>query len=207
MTYSIQVNSTFYCAKLIFIWLSPWQFVKYHPQLQFGVHHIAPNLADIAQAHLLGSILIRHCWKKSTAPCTPLNHWLSLWVICLWFPAHIDIPGILLMCFCVTLFLFSVSSQVVPPNRFPPWLWYILHHTCPLNIHPIRQNSPYASGMSKISAIKFKWITVVTEFLFGDFYDYKIKLNSYVGVTKILGKGIAAGNRGRNTGSSQMIAY
>ena len=78
-----------------------------HPQLQLDVHHIAPNLAYIAQLHPLGFILIGHCWKreKSTTPCTPLNYSLSVWVVCLWFLAYIDIPGTL-VCFCVTHFLF-----------------------------------------------------------------------------------------------------
>ena len=65
--------------------------------------------------------------ENSTTPCTPLNYWLSVWVVCLQFSAHIDIPGILLMCFCVTHFLFCVSSQVVPPDRFLPCPWYILY--------------------------------------------------------------------------------
>jgi hypothetical protein len=51
-TCSVQLNSTFYSVKLIFIWLCPRQFVEYHPQLQFGARHIAPNLAGIARPHL-----------------------------------------------------------------------------------------------------------------------------------------------------------
>ena len=73
-TYSVQLNGIFYCAKLMFIWLCPWQFVKYHLQLlQFGVHCIAPNLVDIAQPHLLGSILIRHCWRRSQPLFVPFK--------------------------------------------------------------------------------------------------------------------------------------
>jgi hypothetical protein len=48
---SVQLNSTFYCVRLIFIWLCPRQFVKYHPQRQFGACHIALNLAGIARPH------------------------------------------------------------------------------------------------------------------------------------------------------------
>ena len=50
-TCSVWLNGTFYCVKLIFIWLCPRQFVEYHPQLQFGACHIAPNLAGIARPH------------------------------------------------------------------------------------------------------------------------------------------------------------
>ena len=37
--------------------------------------------------------------EKSTTHCTPLTHSLSVWVVCLWCPAHIEIPGIL-VCIC-----------------------------------------------------------------------------------------------------------
>lgn len=50
-TCSVWLNSAVYCVKSRFIWLCPWQFVEYHPQLQFGAHHIAPNLAGIAWPH------------------------------------------------------------------------------------------------------------------------------------------------------------
>ena len=52
-TCSVQLNSMFYCVKLVFIWLFPQQFVEYHPHLQFGACHIAPNLAGIARPQIL----------------------------------------------------------------------------------------------------------------------------------------------------------
>jgi hypothetical protein len=45
----MRLNGTFYCVKLLFIELCPRQFVEYHPQLQFGARHTAPNLAGIAR--------------------------------------------------------------------------------------------------------------------------------------------------------------
>jgi hypothetical protein len=54
-TCSVQLNSTFYHVKLVIIWLFPQQFVEYHPHLQFGACHIAPNLAGIAWPHIVCS--------------------------------------------------------------------------------------------------------------------------------------------------------
>ena len=70
-TYSVQLNSTFYCAKINIYLIVPMKICQI-PQFQFGVHHISPNLADIAQHHLLGSILIRHCWRRSQPLLVPL---------------------------------------------------------------------------------------------------------------------------------------
>ena len=58
---------------------------------KFGRHCQAPPL----RLHFNQTLLK----EKSTTPCTPLNHWLSVWVVCLQFSAHMDISDILLYVF------------------------------------------------------------------------------------------------------------
>ena len=57
-TYYVWLTSTFYVVKSLFIWLCSRHFVEYHPQLQFGTCHFAPQA--------LPGPTVMGCWRIGT---------------------------------------------------------------------------------------------------------------------------------------------
>jgi len=149
----------------------------------FNTHYPDVHLIPLPLLFPLGSILIRHCWRRIQSFLVPFNHSAFCLGVCLCLCPYRHLS--ILVCF-VTHFLFLCFLADGTPNTTKSW--YILHahwmSPSPTKIAYVLQALSKISAMNQVNTVH--WI------FFGDLVIMSSTKLLWAGY-KILCKSIAAG--------------